>query len=183
MQDPTVMRISLHKDPMYMLYIKDPKTEYMQDPTVIVFRRPNKRWLLFTHRPKMNLLCMGRSRPQLSRRHRPSHWSPRFLPSFSRASVEELRPLRQQPPLVWPVSLLEDRPLRQQHGSSPLPWPVSLVEHRLLRHRHRLLMLSLIFFLFRRFGSFFIIIGVLFFLCLFSLFGSCRRFGSFGFLL
>ena len=43
MQDPTVMRISLHKDPMYMLYIKDPKTEYMQDPTVIVFRRPNKR--------------------------------------------------------------------------------------------------------------------------------------------
>ena len=37
MQDPTVMRISLHKDPMYMLYIKDPKLEYMQDPTVIVF--------------------------------------------------------------------------------------------------------------------------------------------------
>ena len=31
----TAMRISLHKDPMYMLYIKDPKLEYMQDPTVM----------------------------------------------------------------------------------------------------------------------------------------------------
>ena len=26
---------TLHKDPMYMLYIKDPKLEYMQDPTVM----------------------------------------------------------------------------------------------------------------------------------------------------
>ena len=38
MQDPTVMRISLHKDPMYMRYITDP---YMQDPTVVVSCRPN----------------------------------------------------------------------------------------------------------------------------------------------
>ena len=31
---------------MCMLYIKDPKLEYMQDPTVIVFCRPNKKNLL-----------------------------------------------------------------------------------------------------------------------------------------
>ena len=52
-KDPTVMRISLHKDPMYMLYIKDPKLEYMQDPTVIVFLSAKRKKNLLTRVPSL----------------------------------------------------------------------------------------------------------------------------------